>query len=468
MIWGDMKKELLLRDEIHFHPASYQDEVGRIFYWRGELYRGVTAPSAPFMAKLLQDEATQNLVRQKLLIETEITPFETDDFPMVLRHRRLSFVSYPFEWPGPMWQAGVLAIIEVAIALSRAGLMLKDAHLWNILFDGPRPIWIDLPSIVPRGGAAEWPAAIEFRDECLFPLILISQGCESLARCIVAQDDKSAQSELERLGSSGATGRGLASRPRHPWQRSRALLRQGLPRLPSLWRGEKTKPAAPQSFLSQLEQLKAEVESISLPGVEAAGSPPAAEPERDWHPKQVAVQKILSQTKPRTVLDLGSGGGWFCELAAHFAEEVVGFDIDPAAAAQLFRTAQDRNLPILSLVMDFARPTPASGLANHSHLSATERFSSEMVFMLGLLHELVFKYRRLGLNEIADGLALFSKRWVVVEFIPPDDPEIGSLRTDWFSGYTLENFRVALGRHFSTIESFPSSPAGRVLLFCER
>ena len=69
------------------------------------------------------------------------------------------------------------------------------------------------------------------------------------------------------------------------------------------------------------------------------------------------------------------------------------------------------------------------------------------------------------LNEISDGLALFSQRWVVVEFIPGDDPEVGSLWSDWFDGYTLDNFKRALRRNFPKIEVLPSHPSSRVLLF---
>ncbi len=143
---------LISSDEISFHPGSFQDEAGRLFYWREELFRGISAQSAPFLTDFVQGDAMQKLVREKLLIETEIAPFATEDFPLVLRHRRLPFVSYPFEWSGPMLKAAALLVIDLAIALFGLDLMLKDAHLWNVLFDGARPVWIDLPSIVPPRG----------------------------------------------------------------------------------------------------------------------------------------------------------------------------------------------------------------------------------------------------------------------------------------------------------------------------
>jgi hypothetical protein len=91
-----------------------------------------------------------------------------------------------------------------------------------------------------------------------------------------------------------------------------------------------------------------------------------------------------------------------------------------------------------------------------------------MVLLLGFLHDLVFRYRRLGLTEICDALASFSRRWLVVEFIPGDDAEVGPLWSNWFAGYNLDNFKTALGRHFSKIEVLPSYPGARVLLLCEK
>lgn len=464
-----MSKQILPRTEIRFHPASHQDEAGRIFYWRDELFRGISPQSGPFLTNFVQGGAMQKLVRDKLLIETEITPYETEGFPVVLRHRRLPFVSYPFEWPGPMLKAAALLVIDLAISLAGSDLMLKDAHFWNVLFDGPRPVWIDLPSIVARAGNEQWPAAAEFHDECVYPLILMSQRRESLARWLVSQDNGVPHAELETLDLSRSMGAGIATLARrHLPQRPRAILNKALHPLRLLWPKKVTEDDAPVSFLPQLDELKAEVKSIPLSFAGPGAAHPSAEPGRDWNAKQLGVQKVLSRVRPQTVLDIASGSGWFSELAAHFAGQVVAFDIDPKAAAQLFASAHARSLPILPLVMDFTRPTPACGLANHSHIAALERFPCEMVLMLGFLHELVFKYRRLGLNEICDGLAAFSKRWVVVEFIPGDDPQVAEFQSDWFADYTIENFTKALRRHFPKIETYPSEPASRVLIVGEK
>lgn len=461
-------KEIIPTDEVRFHPLSFQDDAGRLFYWRGDLYRGISAGSAAFLTRFLEGEAGKSLVADGLLIETEITPFGLNGFDLVLRHRLLPFASYPFEWCPAMFKAASLTIINLAIGLTRHGLMLKDAHPWNVLFDGCRPIWIDLTSIVPANDDHTWLAEAEFYDQCLHPLLLMAQGREKLARSILADSEIVQRADLELLGGSRSllidVTTALLS---HVPEQKRKAVRKTLRPLRSIvsW---KRGAARAMPLLARLDQIKREVESIKVPYCEAQASPHTFLPDEQWDAKQRGVHQILSQTNPRTVLDIASGSGWYSQLAAHSGAEVVTFDTDPEAVGQLFASTCASQLPILPLLMDFTRPTTARGLANHSHVAATERFRCELVLMLGFLHELVFRYRRLGLNEICDGLALFAKRWVVVEFIPGDDPEVGSLWSDWFAGYTLDNFTQALDRHFSKIEFLPSHPSSRVLLLCER
>lgn len=461
-------KQVIPSYEVKFHPSSYQDEAGRLFAWRGGLYRGVSAELAPFLAGFLQSETGRKLMADGLLIDTKVTPFAMEGFELVLSHRLLPLVSYPFEWCAAMFKAACLTIIKVAIALASDDLMLKDAHPLNVLFDGTRPVWVDVPSIIPANGSREWPAEGEFYDNCVYPLILMSHGREKLAKALIAEYEIVQPADLEMLGISRSLGVDLATAvlSRVP-EKQRKAVRKILRPLRSVFR-KKDDPAEEISLSQRLDKIRVDLEKIPVPFAEPQPSNSSFEPNSQWNPKQVSLHKILSEKKPRTVLDIASGSGWFSELAAHHSENVVAFDTDPAAVARLFSNARAQDLSILPLVMDFARPTPARGLADHSHVAATERFQCEMVLMLGFLHELVFRYRRLGINEICDGLAQFSKRWVVVGFIPGDDPEVGPLWSSWFADYTLDNFKSALSRHFSKIEVLPSHPHSRVLLLCER
>ena len=461
-------KKTIPSNEISFHPLSFQDEAGRLFQWQGGLYRGISAGSAPFLAQLVQGDAVRDLIAAGLLVETEATPLALEGFDLVLKHRSLPFASYPFEWCAAMFKAAVLTIINLAIGLARHDLMLKDAHPWNVLFDGCRPVWIDLTSIVPGNGSRAWPAESEFYDNCVHPLLLMAQGREKLARSIIADSEVVQRADLELVGGSRSllVDVTTALLSRVPEEKRRAVRKRLRPLRSVLANKSKASPEIP--LVQRLEQIKTDVENIRVPPGKPKSSDFNFQPNESWNAKQRSLHQILGQKKPRTVLDLASGSGWFSGLAAQFSDAVAAFDTEPEAVAHLFAAARAGDLSILPLVMDFTRPTSARGLANHSHIAATDRFRCEMVLMLGFLHDVVFRYRRLGLNEISDGLALFSQRWVVVEFIPGDDPEVGSLLSDWFAGYTLDNFKRALQRHFPKIEVLPSHPSSRVLLLCER
>jgi hypothetical protein len=450
-------------DEVVFHPLSFQDEAGRLFQWRGELYRGISARWADFFRRLFADGAGHALIAAGLLIPTDTTPHVLDGFDLVLHHQLLPFASYPFEWCPAMFKAACLTIIDMAIALSKYDLTLKDAHPWNVLFDGCRSVWIDVTSIIPAQSNPVWPAADEFYDECLHPLLLLGQGRDKLARAMIAANNVVERRDLELVGGSSSVvfdliTAGLGHFPprfRRPVDKVLRRARSSL-RLPVRLNSKR------------LPDIRRAVEKIKVPFEEPEALQNVGAPAESWNEKQRSVHRIMTETKPGTVLEIAFGDGWFSAMAASLGSKVVAFDTNPEAVGRLFAHACASSQSVLPLVMDFTRPTAGRGLANHSHLPATDRFRCDMVLLLGFLHDLVFRYRRLGLTEIVDGLALFSKRCAIVEFIPPDDPEVGSLWSDWFEPYSLDNLRKALGRHFPNIEVYPSDRPTRVLLFCQR
>lgn len=145
---------------------------------------------------------------------------------------------------------------------------------------------------------------------------------------------------------------------------------------------------------------------------------------------QTALHKILSELRPDSVLDIGSNAGWYSKLAAFLGSKVVSFDPTPTYITQLYFDARDKNLPILPLIMHFTDPTPSRGLSSHSSIAAAERFRCDMVLALSLVPDVVFK-RNLRFDQVVERLALFSKRWLVVEFIPRQDPEVAQCRIDF-------------------------------------
>ena len=90
----------------------------------------------------------------------------------VVRHERLAFPSYPYEWPAEMLHASGLLTLDLALAAFDEGLGLKDATPWNVLFRGPTPIFVDWLSVERRDAHdPTWLPYAQFVRTFLLPLI---------------------------------------------------------------------------------------------------------------------------------------------------------------------------------------------------------------------------------------------------------------------------------------------------------
>jgi len=96
-----------------------------------------------------------------------------------------------------------------------------------------------------------------------------------------------------------------------------------------------------------------------------------------------------------------------------------------------------------------------------------ERFPCDMVLALDLIHHIVYE-RYLNFDQIVDGLALFSKRWLVVKFVSLEDQAVGAQGVDKFSWYTLDNFINTLKKRFASVCILSSHAEPHVLLLCEK
>jgi len=466
-------------NEIAFHPTSYADPSGRAFWWRGQLYRAINGERASLYRQLFDKGIVQHLVNKGLLIETELTSLQIDDYEMVLQHRELPFVSYPYEWCAAMLKDAAITIVNLEMELAQHGLTLQDAHPWNVLFDGPKPLYVDFGSIVPAQANALWPAYDEFCRFFVYPLRLIVQGHGRIARWLLHDDAqgvlKSDFTALVHERSSvhlehSAKRLLFTVKPIVP-----APLRPKLKKVLALLKSTLSRPSfqSCSSRLGFLQAVRRDVESISIPPVKTEWSNYYDDefctflPSDGWTDKHHSVYKVLSDLKPRSLLDIGSNRGWYSQLAARLGVNVVAFDVDEMCVTQLFYDAREKDLTILPLVMDFRRPSPGYGLCNQELAPAVQRLKCDMVIALALVHHLVFK-SKLKFDQIVEGLSIFSNKSLLVEFIPREDRYVREWWSECYSWYTLEHFQDALRRHYNTINVLPSSPKPRILLLCEK
>ena len=476
-----MNKLQIPIEEIAFHPTSFCDRDGRVFWWKGELYRGIAKKSAGFYQKLFEDGIVKRLVEKKFLIETELTDLTLSGYPLVLKHRRVPFVSYANEWCPEMLKDAAFLVLGLMSELADEGLAL-DVCTWDMLFDGPCPVLVDFCSIEAANsyGDDSWiRVGDDFRSYFIYPLWLMGQGYGNLARWLLADyEHQVIHSEFAALlgdqiynfqvkdapvSLMSITERSLPYSVRLVARKGLEAIKSSLPRLTrnNLLRGH-----------DLARKLQQELETIPMPATQKGrvGNDDVCllfTPSKEWTPKHLSVHAVLSDLRPATVLDIGCNRGWYSQLAALLGSRVVALDVDESRVAHCYRKARENNLPILPLVMDIRYPSPGQGTCNQVIAPALQRFPCDMVLALSLVHRLVLD-QNLTFEQVCDTFASFSKRWLLVEFISRKAREVRKRCSDWHSWYTLESFMDALTQRFRSVRIMENQSESRVLLLCEK
>jgi hypothetical protein len=149
----------------------------------------------------------------------------------------------------------------------------------------------------------------------------------------------------------------------------------------------------------------------------------------------------------------------------------VAIDLDPVCVGRIWRRACDQNLDILPLVVNLARPTPATGWRNAESLSFLDRARGGFggVLMLALLHHLLVT-ERIPLAEILTLAAELTTDVLVLEFVHPRDAMFRRLtrgRDSLHASLDEKKFEAACAGHFQIIRSL-SLPGTQRTLYCLR
>lgn len=463
-----MPTTLIPEAEIEFHPTSYADSNGQLFYWKGKLFRGIGAERSDWFKELFERGIIAELQDQKLLSSARLTDYSTEQFSLVIEHDLLPFVSYSYEWTVPMLRDAALCVLKLEAALRRKGLALQDAHSGNVLFHHAQPLWVDLGSIGREPIPELWQPNGEFRRFFVYPLVLLADNQERVARLLMQELKRNVL--LEEVN-------GLSPR----WQlwKKREILELQQQRAKNLMARAKRKLGgnSKSARVAGLHRPLRELE-VNLAGWPAqpqntnwvgyySNEDAQLDDASTWDIKRRGVADVLEAHKPRTFLDVGCAEGWYSKLAAQSGCEVLALDFDAGCVERLYLDAQKSKDAIHPVLFDFTAPSPGLGPCNREQLPALQRHHGEMVIALALVHHLVFK-GHLKFWQIAQTLDALVGDTLIVEFVPPDDQFVSQWMTPAHHWYKIENFIAELRKFFGSVEVKPSHPEPRVLVICRR
>jgi SAM-dependent methyltransferase len=446
-------------------PSSFRDPAGSVIRSRDRILRVVRPEFVAEVETFLSTQTAREFVESGMLISSERIPSDAladlGSEEALYEHERVPFPSYPYEWPAEMLHAAGILTLDLALKTLDEGYGLKDASPYNVLFRGPRPVFVDVLSFEKRDSCdPSWMAYAQFMRTFLLPLLANRDFGWPLQQTLSGRRDGL---EPETIYRAAGFFRRLAS----PYLQAVTL---------PTWLAAKQREDAslyhpnPAGSAEQATYILRNLLEGCKKQLNAAA--PRAGSDSTWSEyldhkslyssqqlaeKEAFVKDALDLARPAAVLDAGANEGHFSMLAARTGAAVVAIDTDPVVVGSIWRRARAENLDVQPLVVDLTRPTPASGWRNQECMSFLDRSNGafDMVLMLALMHHIVVT-ERIPLEDLLALAAEISREYLLFEFVAPQDPMFQRIvrgREALHSHLTQERFEEAARPHWEPVRS---------------
>jgi SAM-dependent methyltransferase len=452
-------------------PGSFRDPDSRVFYAGGEVYRALSPEGLEDFEAL----ASSGLLDDPRIVGTERTgsvPAEdvlAKDVAAVLRHERIPFISYPYEWTFSMLKDAALLQLDLLPAALEHDLMLKDATPYNVQFKGARPVFVDVGAFERLREDEGWIAYRQFCMLYLYPLLLQAVkgvGFQSRLRGaidgITPAEMRALMSFRDRFRRGFTTNVFLRARLERRDTGSPAGIRSELGRGPGLGK---------QLLLANvgtLRKLVSKLEWDPPEGVWVDYGEQNTYTDEDARRKDDFVRVgVTSQSWP-LVWDIGANNGRHARIAAEGARHVVAIDADPGPIELLYRELRDAgDEKILPITLNIADPSPGLGWRGLERKPLLERGPPDLVLALALVHHVAIG-ANVPVREIVDWLAALGGA-LLIEFPTRDDPMVQMLlarkRGGLHPDYEREFFERCLHEAFDVRRSQRIGSGTRILYF---
>ena len=376
---------------------------------------------------------------------------------LVLEHCFLEPVSYSFEWSPGMFSDYVSFMLSMLKRFAECGLALCDGHTLNATITEGRFIFIDFGAL--KEGNTSGIVLLEFLNTHIIPLILIyknqiakaylylkNPGIEYTITDIQGYLNEDELSTMQMLYRSLIQINSAEDICRFVEMVSEFIGSMNRNKLTTRWEGYQND----------------EWEWSSDPS--------------KWSLKMRNVSEMIERINPDTIVDLAGNMGWYGTYWHKNLKYALIVDYDYNCIDYLWKkiciNKMSNVVPIYMSVcvptLDYYRDDAISGSAVEPwRKSAVDRFRSEVVIALAIVHHLAFA-QQLSFAEIIGQFTLFTSRYLIVEFIEQNDQYITNFLKNGFEWYTKENFVRELKKNFKILETRLSTPCEtRTIYLCE-
>lgn len=471
--------------------SSFRDPSGFIFTENGTLFRSVSSRYQQHYDHLILSGLYNKLVEEFLLIpHREIDPGAIEQFPgskedvyKIIRPEFVPFISYPYEWCFSQLKDAALALIRIQKKALDCNMVLKDASAYNMQFLKGKPILIDTLSFEIYKENHPWVAYRQFCQHFFAPLSLMAFRDIRLSQLLRIYIDGLPLDLVSRLLPISTWFKPAILSHVHLHAKAQKQYNQTKGKRGSVPFFPDYPKVTKHSLIALIHHLESAITSMQWQPAETEWSDYYEDtnysPEAMDHKKRL-VEAYLSESKPRTVWDLGANSGVFSRIATAKDINTIAFDVDPSAVEKNYRMMKGghisnmsphpshQEIKLLPLLLDLTNPSPTIGWANEERLSLIERGPADMVLALALIHHLAIS-NNLPLGHIAAFLSQMC-RFLIIEFVPQNDSQVQRLlrtRENIFYHYTQDHFEASFGDHFSLLKREKIVDTQRTLyLFC--
>jgi SAM-dependent methyltransferase len=451
-----------------FEPGSFRDPESRVFYSGDDVYRALSADGLSDFEAL----RTSGLLDDGRVVATErvedvaaLKGLLVHEPAAVLRHERIPFVSYPYEWTFSMLKDAALLQLDLLLASLEHELVIKDATPYNVQFRGSRPLFVDVGSFERLREGEPWVGYRQFCMLYLYPLLLQSAKGVPFQPWLRGAID----------GITPAQMRGLMSF-RDRFRRGvftnvflHAKLEARYADRPGQVKQEVKRVFKKELFVANVRKMRKLVERLEWDpprGVWTAYGERNTYTDDDARRKDEFVREVATSREWRLAWDIGCNNGRYSRIAAEGAKTVVAVDADQGPVELLYRDLRaEGDERILTLAMNLADPSPGLGWRGLERRPLAARGKPDLVLALALVHHVAIS-ANVPVREFIDWLASLGSA-LVIEFPTREDPMVKKLlapkREGLHPDYELGFFERCLSEAFEVERSERLESGTRVL-----
>lgn len=435
-----------------FDHGSFRDPAGRVFYKNNRVFRYLTSTGIARYEFLKKNNLLNDLITKGYLIETNECNdkeliFENNNQYKILEHKKINFISYPYEWTFSQLKDAAIFHLDLQLYLLKRNAKLIDASAYNIQFKENKPIFIDVLSIDEFKEGEYWYGHKQFCENFLNPLVLSSKKGIDFNNWFRGNLEGIKTNEIASLLNIFD----LMSPTLffHIYLLNKYDENSKINPIKINKKINSIKKFTKKSYANILKQLKNYILNLKKKKIfsdwEKYSTINTYKTNEEQEKKKI-IHEFIDKNNFKFLVDLGCNDGKYSEYASKKIN-VIGIDFDLNTLDRAFNYSKKNNLNFFPIYSDFSNPSGNLGWGGKERNSLENRAEFDSMIALAIIHHLVLA-KNIPMLEVLRWLTSLAPRGLI-EFVPKEDPTVITmlkLKGDIFPDYNEKNFRLLLSK----------------------